>query len=385
MFVINPISAVLFTLVVTLLDKTVAAKRVRQATAYDSAAAGMVLHPAHSVPDGKEADRLLQSSTITSCDVPGEGPIIANWNGGSCYGSVSYCCGPIPVYAFTTCRQGYYPYLKNWKNGVCSASDASYCCVTYVTSCDEPGEGKLSANFYWNSDDEYSYCYPSTGDCCGPLQKFTTPCSGYEPLNWPSAWIDGVCSAADKYFCCYHEDGKDIWPFSSCHKSQERIPRVWIDDKCKAYYLSDCCRSVSGTTSSGNGGTTSSVNGTTSSGNGGTTSSGNGGTTSSVNGTTSSCNGTRRRNTKSSGGGGTSSGGSGGTSSRDNGGTTSSGYGGTTPRGIGRTACDDGTTSSSKGRTFLIVFGILILVVLLIWLSTFAVWRCLQKCKNIKM
>jgi hypothetical protein len=101
MFVIkgSTISAVLFTLVVTFSDKTVAAKHVRQATAYDSAATGMVLHPAHFVPDGKEADRLLQSSAITSCDVPGEGPIIANWNGGSCYGSVTYCCGPIPVYA----------------------------------------------------------------------------------------------------------------------------------------------------------------------------------------------------------------------------------------------------------------------------------------------
>jgi hypothetical protein len=143
-----------------LLGKTVAGKHVRQTTAYDSAATGMVLHPAHSVPDGKEADRLLQSSAITSCDVPGEGPLIANWISGSCYGSVTYCCGPIPVYDFTTCSEGYYPYRENWKDGVCSAyqNDESYCCVTYVTSCDEPGEGRIGANFAWDEVNKFLYC-----------------------------------------------------------------------------------------------------------------------------------------------------------------------------------------------------------------------------------
>jgi hypothetical protein len=327
MFVIKvgTVSAMLFTVGVMLLGKTVAGNHIRQAVAYDH-----VEHP-HD-PKNEQQDwtkdtiRSLQTA-VTSCDA-GEGKIAFNWNGGTCYQSfLSDCCGPLidfttcnayerwpgkwsngvcsgvvqsdccvvetgytiftfetcdapdkelpdqwdtdgtctalylsdccrPVLKFTTCDVGYFPFSLNWKDGVCSAYDESDCCVTFVTSCDEPEEGPIRDNFQWDDDNIFLYCFPDESECCGPLLNFTTPCSGDEPLNWPSAWIDGVCSAADKWYCCYSEDNTTRWSFGSCYDSQEPIPGVWVDDVCKAYSLSDCCRSVSGTTSTGNGGST---------------------------------------------------------------------------------------------------------------------------------
>jgi uncharacterized membrane protein YgcG len=280
-------SAVLFTLVVMLLSKTVAGKHVRQAVAYDPVDLShdpMTKNEHHDWT--KDTIRSLQA--VTSCDVPGEVPIVSNWSGGYCFQSdLVDCCGTLLDY--TTCDAGYYPYSLNWKDGVCSAFDKSYCCVTYVTSCDEPGEGRIDANFAWDEVNKFFFCYPGVSECCGPLQiNSAIMCNGDVPLQYPEYWNDGVCSVAVESGsvvvqsdCCYNEDGILQYAFESCYESQEQIPGKWYNGFCVANFLLDCCRSVSGATSSGNGGTTSSGNGgTTSSGNGGTTSSGYGGSTS---------------------------------------------------------------------------------------------------------
>jgi hypothetical protein len=211
---VSTISAMLFTLGCHVIGKTVNGKHIRQAVAYDPVDTGTVDHLAHSLSDGKESARLLQLTTITSCDVPGEVLIKANWR--------------------------------------------------------------------LNVVDSYVYCYSDLYECCGPIQKISTIiCNGALPLQIPGRWNDGVCSAAAesdlfvvKSDCCYYEDGITPLGFTLCSESQEKIPGKWNNGVCVAYYAKNCCRSVSGTTSSGNGGTSSS-------GNGGSTSRGNGGTTSS--------------------------------------------------------------------------------------------------------
>jgi hypothetical protein len=260
MFVIKvgTVSAMLFTLVVMLLGKTVAGKHIRQAVAYDPVATGTVDHLAHSLSDGKESDRLLQYTAITSCDVPGEVANLGVWINGICYDDLVTCC--IPIITYNTCDEGYYPYLENWKNGACSSSDKTDCCVTYVTSCDEPGEGRIQANFDWDEVNKYWYCYPGISECCGPLQKISTIlCNGALPLQYPEYWNDGVCSvavesgsAAVQSDCCYNENGNDVYAFESCYESQEQIPGKWNSNGfCVASYLSDCCSGNGGSTSKG--------------------------------------------------------------------------------------------------------------------------------------
>jgi uncharacterized membrane protein YgcG len=278
---VSTISAMLFTLGCHVIGKTVNGKHVRPAVAYDPVVTGTVDHLAHSLSDGKESDRLLQLTRITSCD-EGEEPNLLRWFDGTCLdGSGAYdCC--IRIETYTKCDEGYYPYPKNWKDGVCSSSVVSDCCVTFVTSCDEPGEGRIIANFDWDFVNEYFQCYPGISECCGPLQNISTIiCNGALPLQKPGLWNDGVCSVAVESGsvvvqsdCCYFENGSTKWGFIGCSESQEQIPGKWNNGFCAAYYAKNCCRSVSGTTSSGNGGTSSS-------GNGGTTSSGNGGSKSS--------------------------------------------------------------------------------------------------------
>jgi hypothetical protein len=149
-----------------------------------------------------------------TCDEPDE-QLTGRWDtDGTCTGYyLSECCGLL--LNFTTCDEGYYPYLENWKNSTCSAYYESDCCVTFVTSCDEPGEGRIDAHFEWDSVNEYSQCYPGISECCGPLQNNSAiMCNGDEPLEWPGYWNDGVCSVAVESGvvivqsdCCYHENG----------------------------------------------------------------------------------------------------------------------------------------------------------------------------------
>jgi hypothetical protein len=190
---------------------------------------------------------------VTSCDEPGEGPITSIWDGDVCYQSDFLdCCGTL--LNFTTCDDGYYPHPKTWKNSTCSAYNESDCCVDFVTRCDEPGEGRIGANFEWDSVNEYFQCYPNVSSCCGP-KKSTIVCNGDEPLEWPGRWNDGACSVAVEpgavivqSDCCYHEDGIIEWIFDSCYESQEQMPGKWDNGNCLASYLSDCCRSVNETT-----------------------------------------------------------------------------------------------------------------------------------------
>jgi hypothetical protein len=256
-------AVVLVTLVVVLLvggQMTVTGKHTRSATSYDPVVVdtGTVDHhlAAHSLSDEKESARLLQSTNniTTSCD-EGKVPNLTFWTDGKCIDGVDAitCC--LPLLNFTTCDEGYYPYLENWQDGVCSSSLLLDCCVTFVTSCDEPGEGRIAANFEWDNINEYSYCYPGISECCGPLQNNSAiMCNGNEPLQQPEYWNDGVCSVAVESGsvvvqsdCCYHEDGITEWIFGSCYESQEQIPGKWSNGNCVASYLSYCCRSVNET------------------------------------------------------------------------------------------------------------------------------------------
>jgi hypothetical protein len=258
--VCSTVSAILVTLVVAILlvwgKMTVTGKHIRSAVAYDPVVVdtGTVDHlVAHSLSDEKESARLLQSTNniTTSCD-EGEVPNLIWWIDGKCIDGVTAltCCIPI---TYNMCDKGYYQHPKNWKNSTCSSSEISDCCVTFVTSCDVPGEGRIDANFEWDSVNEYFQCYPGISECCGPL-KSTIVCNGDEPLEWPGYWNDGVCSVAVEpgvvivqSDCCYHENGIDAWIFDSCYESQEQIPGKWDNGNCLASYLSDCCRSVNET------------------------------------------------------------------------------------------------------------------------------------------
>jgi hypothetical protein len=351
---IGTISAVLFTLVVMLLGKTVAGKRIRQPVAYDP-----VDHPHDPKNEHQDWTKdTIRSLQTTSCDVPGEGQIASKWIGDTCYElDLLDCCGPL--LNFTTCTADK-PYPGKWSNGVCSGYEQSDCCVvetgytlfTFET-CDAPDD-QLPGQ--WDTDGTCTAL--SLSDCCGPLLNFTT-CDTYE--RWPGKWSNGVCSGYEQSDCCVVETGYTYFTFETCDAPDEQLPGQWdTDGTCTAFFLSDCCGPVSGTTSSGNGGTTSSGNGgTTSSGNGGTASSGNGGTASSGNG-----------GTTSSGNGGTASSGNGGSTSRGNGGTTSSGNGGTTPSGNG------GTTSSESSSVGLIIGIVVALLIVAVLITLISCARC---------
>jgi hypothetical protein len=181
MFVIKvgTISAVLFTLVVMLLGKTVAGKHVRQAVASDPV--DIHLHDPMTKNEHhdwtKDTIRSLQTA-ITSCDVPGEGPIASKWIGDTCFQSDFWdCCGPLLTY--TSC-DAYERWPGKWSNGVCSGYEGSDCCVIYTgytyfifDTCDAP-DAQLPGQ--WGA---YGTCTAlSLSGCCGPVSSTTSSGNG---------------------------------------------------------------------------------------------------------------------------------------------------------------------------------------------------------------
>jgi hypothetical protein len=265
---VGTISAAIFTLVVMLLGQSVAGKHIRQA--YDPVATGTVHHPddtksepqdwpllrsssssplsvmklptpsstqMHPDFDVKDTIRSLQT-TVTSCDVPGEGMIVSSWIGGSCDQSTyNDCCGPLMN--FTTCTT-YKRYPGKWNGGFCSGYKGSECCVeengyTLLTfeTCDEPDEQIPGA---WMDG---TCTELSLSDCCGSLRNFTT-CDTYK--RWPGKWGGGVCSGYEQSDCCFEENGYTALTFETCDEPDDQLPGKWGPaDTCLAFSLSDCC------------------------------------------------------------------------------------------------------------------------------------------------
>jgi hypothetical protein len=78
----------------------------------------------------------------------------------------------------------------------------------------------------------------SLSTCCATPQNYTNCTKSAAP--WPHMWHDGYCLGSF-HDCCYEETGSNLYNFTACFESQQKIPGRWNGDVCTAHHLSACC------------------------------------------------------------------------------------------------------------------------------------------------
>lgn len=148
------------------------------------------------------------------------------WNDDVCFGFLQECCYNADLfdyYDFPSCYESQEKILEKWEGDICNARRVSDCCS------DTP------QNF--DNCTEFVYEWPCSGNCCAEQHKFN---SCPPPSVQMPGWTDDGC-VGRMTDCCHIDDGNDMYTYTSCPESQQKILENWFDDSCKASSMSTCC------------------------------------------------------------------------------------------------------------------------------------------------